>query len=340
VRYLGQSSTTVVDDVGRMAQALKRLPPLPATPDSARSWLQAAWRLAGSVSPSSAAQCAIDIALHDIVGRHLGLPLHALLGVTGRVPPTDYSLGIDRPELVARRAVAARRFPALKIKVGGPYDLGSLRAVRAAYDGQLRLDANGGWLRADAAALIAEATGLGVGLIEQPFGAGDLASMAWLSERSPIPVVADESFRSLADLERLSGVVHGVNVKLAKCGGLTPALAILERARELGLRVMLGCMEETSIAIRAAVALAPRAEWIDLDGCLLLSNDPIVGLELDGECRWRQPSGPGLGLACQDVGKPALPQLEGEPHGAEARVMHRFDRVELRSGRAEPRDDH
>ena len=137
---------------------------------------------------------------------------------------------------------------------------------------------------------------LGVELIEQPFPAGRLDQLRWLQERSPLPLVADESCVLPEDLDRLVGVVAGVNVKLAKCGGIGPARRMLERARELGFRTFLGCMEETSVGIAGSAAVASLADWVDLDGCLLLADDPFDGLDLDADHRWILTSRPGLGL--------------------------------------------
>jgi L-alanine-DL-glutamate epimerase-like enolase superfamily enzyme len=214
----------------------------------------------------------------------------------GPIPPTDFTLGIDEPAVVAERAKRAARFPALKVKVGGPADLATLEAVRSVYGGTLRVDANTGWQPADAERLLPELERLGVELIEQPFPADRLDQLGWLQERSPLPIVADESAVTIRDLQGLVGVVAGVNVKLAKAGGVGPARAMLGRARELGFRTFLGCMEETSVGIAASAAVASLADWVDLDGSLLLADDPFVGLELDDDCRWRLPAGPGLGL--------------------------------------------
>jgi L-alanine-DL-glutamate epimerase-like enolase superfamily enzyme len=137
---------------------------------------------------------------------------------------------------------------------------------------------------------------LGVELIEQPFPARAYRDLAWLQERSGIPIVADESAVTLEDLDGLVGVVAGINVKLAKCGGIGPARAMLERALGLGFRTFLGCMEETRVGIAGSAAVASLAEWVDLDGCLLLADDPFVGLDLDADHRWILPDRPGLGL--------------------------------------------
>jgi L-alanine-DL-glutamate epimerase-like enolase superfamily enzyme len=243
-----------------------------------------------------AAKCAIDVALHDLAGKVAGLAVVDLLGLSRDLPPTDFTLGIDAPDVVAERARRASRFPALKVKVGGPADVATLEAVRAVYDGPLRVDANTGWTLDDATDLLPTLERLGVELIEQPFPARRLDLLRSLQERSSLPVVADESAVTIDDLDALVGVVAAVNVKLAKCGGVGPAARMLARARGLGFRTFLGCMEETSVGIAASAAVASLAEWVDLDGNLLLAADPFEGLALDDACAWMLPSEPGLGV--------------------------------------------
>ena len=253
-------------------------------------------RIEGAMAANGAAKCAVDIALHDLVGKITGRPVYDLLGLSAAIPPTDFTLGLDTPAVVAERAQRAGAFPALKIKVGGPADLETLRAVRAVYAGTLRVDANTGWTPEVARDLLAPMAELGVELIEQPFPADRLDWLADLQARSSLPIVADESCVTIDDLDRLVGVVAGVNVKLAKCGGVGAAARMLSRARELGFRTFLGCMEETSVGIAASAAVASLAEWLDLDGNLLLAADPFAGLELDADHRWQLTDRPGLGL--------------------------------------------
>ena len=198
--------------------------------------------------------------------------------------------------MVAERAARAADFPALKIKVGGPSDLATLEAVRAVYGGPIRVDANTGWTPEGALALLPELVRLGVELIEQPFPAGRLDLLRELQAHSALPLVADESAVFIDDLDALVGVVDGINVKLAKCGGIGPARRMLERANALGFRTFIGCMEETSIGIAASAAVAPLAEWLDLDGCLLLADDPVTGLELDAGQALAPGRPAGLGL--------------------------------------------
>jgi L-Ala-D/L-Glu epimerase / N-acetyl-D-glutamate racemase len=257
-----------------------------------------------AIGHHGAAKCAIDIALHDLAGKRLGLPVRDLVGVPGDIPPTDFTLGIDEPAVVAERARRAADFPALKIKVGGPSDIETLEAVRAVFAGPIRVDANTGWTPDGALALLPVLERLGVELIEQPFPARRLDQLRDLQARSPLPIVADESAVTVDDLDALVGVVDGVNVKLAKCGGIGPARRMLERARALGFRTFLGCMEETSIGIAASAVVSPLAEWVDLDGCLLLADDPATGLEIGPDKRWRLADRPGLGLDLRPDARP------------------------------------
>ena len=266
-------------------------------PESTAAGLDAASRrVEAAIRWNGAARCAVDIALHDLVGKVAGLPVHRLLGLSASIPPTDFTLGLDEPEVVAERARRASHFPALKIKVGGPADLETLRAVRRVYGGPLRVDANTGWTPDVADDLLAALEPLGVELVEQPYPARRLDWLAELQARSGLPIVADESCVTVEDLDGLVGVVDGVNVKLAKCGGVGPAKRMLERARALGFRTFVGCMEETSIGIAASAAVASLADWVDLDGNLLLADDPFVGLELGDDHSWQLGDEPGLGI--------------------------------------------
>jgi L-alanine-DL-glutamate epimerase-like enolase superfamily enzyme len=279
-------------------------PLLLATLDAARGGFEptgpglevARTALDAAIRGHGAAKCALDIALYDFAGKVLNQPVHELLGLSSKLPPTDFTIGIDEPAVVADRARRAADFPALKIKCGGPADLATLRAVREVFLGPIRVDANTGWTRADAEALLPALVDLDVELIEQPFAARAYSDLAWLQELSPMPIVADESCVFPEDLDALIGVVAGVNVKLAKCGGIGPAKHMLERARELGFRTFLGCMEETSVGIAASAVVASLAEWVDLDGNLLLADDPFEGLELAPDKRWTLSERPGLGL--------------------------------------------
>ena len=289
-RFYGETPETMATVFPMLLDAIGEVPL------DASGLLLATDAMASAIRGHGAARCAIDLALHDLVGKAMGRPVHALIGLAAEIPPTDFTIGIDEPSVVAERARRAAEFPALKIKLGGPQDLATLRAVRGVYDGPIRVDANTGWTRDDAERLLPEIGDLGVELIEQPFAARAYRDLAWLQDRSPLPIVADESCVLPEDLEALVGVVAGVNVKLAKCGGIAPARSMLERARELEFRTFLGCMEETSVGIAGSAMVASLAEWVDLDGCLLLADDPFEGLELDAGHRWRLTDEPGLAV--------------------------------------------
>jgi L-alanine-DL-glutamate epimerase-like enolase superfamily enzyme len=291
-RYYGETPETMAAVMPRLVAAID---PVALDVDGLA---RADAAMAMAIRGHGAAKCAVDIALHDLVGQVLGLPVHRLLGLpVDDLPATDFTIGIDEPAVVAERARHARDFPALKIKCGGPADLETLRAVRAVYAGPIRVDANTGWTRDTAGALLPALVDLGVELIEQPFPARAYADLAWLQDRSALPIVADESCVVVEDLDALEGVVAGVNVKLAKCGGIGPAHELLLAARARGFRTFLGCMEETSVGIAASVVVASLAEWVDLDGNLLLADDPYTGLQLGEDKRWRLADRPGLGLA-------------------------------------------
>ncbi len=290
--YYGETPETMAAVLPLLAQAVGDVPR-----DAEPAWLEAAAaRMDERIRGHGAAKCALDIALHDLVARRADLPVHALLGLPADGPPTDFTIGLDEPDVVAERARRAGHFPALKIKLGGARDMATLEAVRAVYGGPIRVDANTAWEPEEAVAMLPDLERLGVELIEQPFRARRVDQLRWLQERSPLPIVADESCVAFEDLDALVGVVAGVNVKLAKCGGIGPARRMLERARELGFRTFLGCMEETSVGIAASAAVASLADWVDLDGNLLLAEDPFGGLELASDCRWRLSDRPGLGV--------------------------------------------
>lgn len=288
--YYGESPETMATVMPVLVEACSAFEP---TADSLAS---ASERVEAAMPGNGAAKCALDTALHDLVGKVTGQPVYRLLGLPPTGPPTDFSLGLDEPDVVAERARRAGAFPALKIKVGGAADVATLEAVRRVYDGPLRVDANTGWRPDEARALVPRLVELGVELIEQPFPATRTDWLADLQASSPLPIIADESCVGAGDLEPLVGVVAGVNVKLAKCGGPGAAARMMRRARELGFRVFLGCMEETSLAIAAAAAAASLADWLDLDGCLLLADDPFEGLTLGPDRRWRLGDAPGLGV--------------------------------------------
>jgi len=249
-----------------------------------------------STPGDAAGRAALDAALHDWIGRRLGVPVWRLLGLLRRAPATSYTVSIDTLDGTRDRARRAAAFRALKVKVGGAEDLARLEAVRAETDAALRVDANEGWTLSQARELVPALVELGVELIEQPFPAHDLESFRALRELTPRPpVIVDEGCQELGDVAAVAAYADGVNVKLAKSGGLREAVRMVHAARALGLRVMIGCMVESQLGVAPAAQIASLADWVDLDGHLLLAEEPFRGLQLERGCVL--PShGPGLGV--------------------------------------------
>jgi len=245
-----------------------------------------------------AAKAALDMAIMDWNGKMLGQPVYRLWGLNpASLPPTSMTIGIDEPAVIAAKTREAGDFSVLKVKLGSADDRAIIRAIRAVSAQTLRVDANEGWTEREAA--IREIEWLArqqVELIEQPMPAARAADMAWLKQRSPLPLVADEAFTGPADLPALRDCYHGVNIKLQKCGGMLVARETLAAARVLGLKIMVGCMIESSLGIAAAAHLSAGADWIDLDGHLLIADDPFSGLGLARD-RLLLGAGAGLGVA-------------------------------------------
>jgi L-Ala-D/L-Glu epimerase len=245
----------------------------------------------------AAGRAALDAALHDWVGKRLGVPVWRLLGLMAETPPTSYTIGIDTIAGTRDRARRASEFRALKIKVGGAEDLARLEAVRSESEAPLRVDANEGWTLEDARELIPALLELGVELVEQPFPAADLESFRALREFEPRPpVVVDEGCHDLRDVAPAADYADAVNVKLAKSGGLREAVRMIHAARALGLQVMLGCMVESELGVAPAAAIASLVDWVDLDGHLLLADRPFEGLRLE-RGHVLPSERPGLGVA-------------------------------------------
>ncbi|MFC9952186.1 mandelate racemase/muconate lactonizing enzyme family protein [Streptomyces prasinus] len=252
-------------------------------PESALEALRAGGSSRGSTPPAVTA--AVEAALLDLVGKRAGRPVHRLLGFAERpVAATARTIGITSPLRAAAqaRSLVASGFEVIKVKAGTPdpeEDVERVRAVRdAAPRARLLLDPNGAWTAARATALLPRFAALGVEAVEQPLVPGDPEALGWLAERSPLPVIADEDAADLEDVRRLAGRVHGVNVKLAECGGVHAALRIAGLLDGSGTRLMLGCLAASSLGLAPAVHLAGRARWTDLDGHLLLAHDPWTGI--------------------------------------------------------------
>lgn len=246
---------------------------------------------------NNAAKAAVDIALHDWAGKTMGYSWHSKWELNAQtIPPTSYTIGMDSKQGLRERLRGAGEFKILKVKLGGTRDKEMIDTIREMTDQIIRVDANQGWRnKSDALEIIHWLAQRGVELVEQPLPKEQVDDIAWLRERSPLPIIADEAVRRLSDLRSALGVYDGINVKLMKCTGMMEAHRMITTARQLGMKVMLGCMTETSCGISAAAQLAPLADWVDLDGALLIKNDPFRGVEIVGG-RLVTPDKPGIGV--------------------------------------------
>ena len=237
-----------------------------------------------SLSPGdSAAKAAVDIALHDLVGKLLGQPWWRLWGLDpDKTPDTTFTIGIDTPDVVRQKTrECADRFNILKVKVGLDNDKEMISTIREITDLPLAVDANQGWKdREQALDEIHWLKENGVVMVEQPMAKERLDDNAWITERSPLPIFADEAIQRLADIPSIKGAYHGINIKLMKCTGMREAWKMLNYARAEGMKVMVGCMTETSCAVSAAAQLSPAVDFADLDGNLLITNDLYSGMEV------------------------------------------------------------
>ena len=244
-----------------------------------------------------AAKAALDIALMDWVGQRLGVPLYRYFGLDPNdAPITTFSIGIDTPEITRQKVREAEPFPVLKIKVGLDTDEATISAVRSVTNKPLRVDANEGWKdKEEAVRKINWLAGQGVEFVEQPMPADMLEETRWVRERVHLPLIADEACQHASDIPKLVGIFAGVNVKLDKSGGILEAFKMLQMARALGLKTMLGCMISSSVSVTAAAHLSPLVDYADLDGNLLIANDPFSGVQVKNG-KLLLPDRPGLGL--------------------------------------------
>lgn len=246
----------------------------------------------------SAAKAAVDIALHDLVGKIIGAPWHRMLGLNpDKTPNTTYTIGIDTDEMVKLKTrEVAGQFKILKVKLGTPRDRVMIRAIREVSDLPIAVDVNQGWKNKKKA--LDEIFWLkeqGIVMVEQPMPKEMLDANAWLTERSPLPTFADEAIQRLKDIPAIKGAYTGINIKLMKCTGMREAWKMMNYARAEGMRVMIGCMTETSCAIAAAAQLSPAVDFADLDGNLLIANDIFRGTTVvDGKITLNQL--PGIGI--------------------------------------------
>jgi len=245
-----------------------------------------------------AAKAALDMAIMDLAGKTLDAPLYRIWGLDpAGLSPTSMTIGMAAPEQVAQRAQEAAGFHVLKVKLGSADDHALIEAIRSVTQVPIRVDANEGWhSREHAIREVEWLAAHNVELVEQPMPASAIEDAVWLKQRSPLPLIADEAFTCNADLLSMGEAYHGVNIKLMKCGGTLMAREAVTLARGLGLQIMLGCMVESSLGIAAAAQLAPYADYLDLDGNLLICNDPFRGhAVIDGFLKLND--APGLGAS-------------------------------------------
>jgi len=286
VTYHGETQTGIMDYLARVADNLGKSDDPFLIEDI----------LNGLPVGSQAARAAIDLALHDAWGKRLGQPLYRLLGLDPtRLPLTSFTIAMDEPTVMAQRAQESS-LPIIKVKVGGANDEAMVAAIRKATNAKLRVDANAGWTREQAAAMIPCLAQYDLEFIEQPLPAGDVEGLRWLrAQKFGLPIFADEPVKTARNVAEHAGAVDGVVVKLMKTGGIREALRAIHTARALDMQVMLSCMVESSIGVTAAAHLAPLADYADLDGPLLIRNDRFKGVRYEG-ARMILSDKPGLGV--------------------------------------------
>lgn len=250
------------------------------------------------MSGNCAAKAAVDIALHDLVGKMMGQPWYKIWGFDpADVPNTSFTIGIDTPEVVRQKVAEAMPYKILKVKLGQKTDREMIETIRSVTDKPLCVDVNQGWTDKQMALdMVHWLKEKGVIFVEQPMSKTAIDDMAWLTENSPLPIIGDEAVQRLSDVLKAKGVYSGINIKLMKCTGMREAHEMLTLAKSIGMKVMIGCMTETSCAVSAAAQLAPKADWADLDGNLLISNDPYKGVQVvDGKVTLIDK--PGIGIS-------------------------------------------
>ncbi|HYO82659.1 MAG TPA: dipeptide epimerase [Bryobacteraceae bacterium] len=284
------------ENAANAAKAVESLTPMLVRSDF-RQYRAATQSVFSKLPDQWAAKAAIDIAMLDWAGQRLGVPVWRMLGLDAAAAPvTTFSIGIDTPEITKQKVREAEPFPVLKIKVGLDKDESTMEAVRSVTKKPLRLDANEGFKsKEEAVRKINWLESLGAEFIEQPLPAGREEEMRWVRSRVHIPVLADEACLRAEDVPKIAGAYDGVVVKLDKTGGIVGALRMIETARAHGLKVMLGCMISSSVTITAAAHLSPLVDWADLDGNLLIGNDPYEGVTVAAG-KLILPDRPGLGL--------------------------------------------
>ncbi len=290
-RFYGETPETVVAALGRIAPAIEK--------SSAWSLDAIEAEMNRAIGRNGSAKSAVSAALHDLAAKRLGVPLWKMWGLDpASAPASSFTIAIAPDDATLRaRVEGAAQYPILKVKLGTDRDAAIVRTVRlAAPDKILRVDANAAWTPKHALRMIELCLDYGVEFVEQPLPAHDIEGLRFVRDRSPLPIVADESCIVASDIPKLAGVVDGINIKLSKCGGLREALKMIATARAHGMLVMCGCMIETTLGIAAAAHFAPLLDCADLDGAALLKDDPFTGVSIDGG-RIALSNGPGLGVS-------------------------------------------
>jgi len=290
IRFYNQTQTSCIKALSQMGKLLKNRDPFEIE--------NIATELATKFPGQPSAIAAIDLALHDLIGKSLGLPLWKYFGLDPRqTPQTSFTIGIASLDIVRQKIGEAERYPILKIKLGAQDDMEIMREVRRLVPKKrLRVDANCGWSIPETLRKAGELEKLGIEFIEQPIPPGNNAGLKKIKSKIGIPLMTDESSLVAADIPLLRGCVDGINIKLVKCGGLREALKMIHIARACGLKIMLGCMIESSVLISAAAQLSPLADYADLDGNLLITDDPFRGVRIDKNAKLILSNAPGFGL--------------------------------------------
>lgn len=246
------------------------------------------------------AQCAVDVAAHDLWGKKHGKPAYALWDLQGpfnHLPVTDYTIALDTVDTMVRKMQEVPNWPVYKIKLGTPDDVAVVQALRAHTPAPFYLDANGGWTESEAHARIQTLAPLNVAVVEQPLPAAEHAAMVRVKARSPVPCIADESCQNENDIAACAEAFHAINIKIVKCGGLTPARRMIAQARARGLKIMLGCMTESTVGISGIAQLLPLADYADLDGPMLIAKDIATGVRIvEGHILYAEEAGCGVKL--------------------------------------------
>ncbi len=269
--YLPETQTSVIDFLKKLDT--KEFTGLPEI-ENALDYIFA-------VAPGNfAAKAAVDMALHDLSGKTLNQPCYTLWNLDkNNCPKTTFTIGIDSPEMILKKLDEAKDFNLLKVKLDGKNDKQIIETIRTATDKSICVDVNQGWKEKEMALdIIYWLKDKGTVFVEQPLNKNRLEDAQWLKEKSPLPLIADEAVQAFDDIEKIKDAYHGINIKLMKCGGLREAMKMIRHAKKLSIKVMLGCMSESSCGVSAAAQLAPLADWTDLDGPLLITNDPFNGI--------------------------------------------------------------